>query len=62
MANVTNFPPEKILKKKPISVSDIEQVGFLTSTDRDLWIRDKKDIAKIIAFLNREKITIYEAT
>ena len=58
MADVIKFPENG--KKKPVSAKDITTVGFLTIDDRDLWIQDAGDIAKLISFIVREKITIYE--
>lgn len=52
--------PGKNKKKKSLNIAEIETIGLLTTDDRDLWISDKAAIARIFAFIIREKIIIYE--
>lgn len=59
MGEVRQFPENK-KKRKPINIKSIEQLGFLNKEDRDLWITDEKDLMKIMQFIIKEKITIYE--
>jgi hypothetical protein len=58
MKKVIEFPSKK--KKKSLSIKEVEQIGFLTTTDRDLWITNPSDIQKIMLFIVREKIKILE--
>lgn len=52
--------PGKNQKKRPLNIKEVETIGLLTTDDRDLWISDKAAIARIFAFIVREKITIIE--
>lgn len=46
--------------KKPLSINDVEQIGFLNTTDRHLWVSKKADVLKIMQFIIKENITILE--
>ena len=48
-------------KKKPLNITSVEQIGFLTTDDRDLWINDPADVLKIMRFIIKEKISIKES-
>lgn len=52
--------PNKSRKRNPLKANEIEQIGFLTKNGRDLWIQNPDDIVKIMQFIVREKIQIYE--
>ena len=56
---VVDFPAKK---KRTLKTTDIELIGFLTVDDRDLWISDQGDVARIIAFIIRSGIKINEDT
>lgn len=46
------FPsPPKPEIKAPLSITDVENIGFLTKTDRDLWVKRPEDIIKIMMFI-----------
>ena len=45
---------------KPLTAEDIDVVGFLTKDDRNIWIKDKKDLAKLLLLITRNNITIFE--
>ena len=46
--------------KPPLSIMDVEQIGFLSITDRNLWVKNPKDIIRIMKFIIQEKIPIIE--
>ncbi len=58
MDKIIYFPVKP--KRKPFSAKDVDTIGILTKDDRDLYIENKDDISKLISFIIREKITIYE--
>lgn len=47
-------------RRAPISAGEIETIGFITTTDRDLWINNPTDIMKVMKFIIQEKIQIFE--
>lgn len=58
---VITFPSKQAPKKsKPLNIHEIEQIGFLTVDDRDLWVVDPEDLEKIMRFIIKEKIKIIE--
>lgn len=59
MTDILKFPGEN-KRRSPLSVENIEIIGFVTKDDRDLYIDDPAGIAKIIALIKREKIKILE--
>ena len=64
MGDIVEFKPKsknpKAPKRKALKSNEVEIIGFLTVDNRDLWIRKKEDIEKIIAFIAKNKITIFE--
>ncbi len=58
--NITEFPKKQPVKREPLGVKEIECIGFLNTHDREIWIDDPVSIAKICAFIVREKITLKE--
>ena len=58
---VVSFPSKpKPEIKAPLSITDVENIGFLTKTDRDLWVKHPEDIKKIMLFIVKEKIPLIE--
>lgn len=57
MSDILKFPSKK---REPLAAKNVELIGFVTKDDRDLFIDKPADIAKIIAFIQREKIIITE--
>ncbi len=60
---IVDFPvklPQPPDIKKGVCVMDVENIGFLTRDDRDIWIKNKKDIVKIMRFIIDQKITLME--
>lgn len=51
-------PKEK--PKSGVPIMDVEQIGFLTIDDRDLWVDNPTDVLKIMRFIVKEKIKITE--
>lgn len=43
-----------------LRAKDVEMIGFINYDDRSLFIKNRDDIAKIIAFISQNKITIME--
>ncbi len=64
MGDVVQFTPKPKNPKsnvgKPLTAEDIDVIGFLTKDDRSIWIKNKVDIAKILIFITRNNITIFE--
>lgn len=61
MDKVVPFPQKpKPEIKAPLSITDVENIGFLTKTDRDLWVKRPEDIMKIMLFIVKEKIALIE--
>lgn len=64
MGDIVEFKPKsqnpKAPQKKPLKVDEVQIIGFMTDDDRDLWIRKSEDIAKVIAFIAKNNITIFE--
>ena len=58
---VVSFPAKpKPEIKPPLNIMDVENIGFLTKTDRSLWIKNPEDMMKIMRFIIQEKIKIIE--
>ena len=55
--NVTQFPNKK-KDRKSLSANDVDFIGFITEDDRDFYIDDRADIAKIFKFLRESGIKI----
>ncbi len=46
--------------KAPLNIMDVENIGFLVTSDRDLWVKRPEDVLKIMRFIIQEKISIIE--
>ncbi len=51
---VLRFPEkEQKSKRRPILIRDIEQIKFVTKDDREIFIKDKKEIQDLMLYLIR---------
>ncbi len=55
---IIQFPVKP--SRLPLATSDVEVIGFLTKDDRDVYIKKREDIVKLMAFIKQNKITLYE--
>lgn len=51
--------PKKPVRKK-LSSTDVEKIAFVTADKRTLYIEDQEAIVAMMAFVVRNKITIFE--
>lgn len=68
MGEVVDFKPNKDNKKYPppppeerfLKAEETEVVAFFTGGERNLWVKKPEDIARIISFIARSNIIIFE--
>lgn len=61
MADIIHFPsPPAPVIKEPLNIMDVQDIGFVTRDERNLWIKREQDIIKIMRFIIQEKIAIVE--